>query len=49
MQFIDPLRLLRVDLARQIEKTRMRMALYALGQLAKVEVQRFAIACQRGP
>jgi hypothetical protein len=41
MQFIDPLRLLGIDLTRQIEKAGVRMALYPLGQLAEVEMQRF--------
>ena len=41
MQFINPLRLLGIDLPRQIEKAGMRMALYPLGQFPEVEMQRF--------
>ena len=41
MQFINPLRLLRIDLTRQIEKTGVRMTLYPLGQLTEVEMQCF--------
>ena len=38
VKLINPLRLLRIDLARQVEKPRVRMRFDAMGQLAKVEM-----------
>ena len=37
-QLVDPLCLLRIYLAREIEKARVRMRLHAMSQLAKVEM-----------